>query len=195
MIYAIFACLLCFVLIYFAAFEYTRYTFARRWAKGLGGKAVFRIGRSHMERTRGGVQERVWINPDDKMAWGSILTAFTPSLATLFLEKETLIDFCFHVEAKTGTLFRTLSFKAFKTVDFGVRDADESLRLTTDDRAKAVPYFSLPQRRQAMMDLFASGCTFLRGRPGSIVAGAKGTSKEDTTTEAIGRYLDYLKNL
>jgi hypothetical protein len=73
LIYIIFAVLMLFVFAYYFAFEYYRYKTAKMLADGLDGRAVFRIGRSYMERDQDGVKERVWVVPDDKMAWGSFL--------------------------------------------------------------------------------------------------------------------------
>ena len=186
LIYIIFAFLLLFVLAYYFAFEYSRYKTARTMAEGLDGEAVFRIGRSYMRRSHDGVEERAWVVPDDKMAWGSILSVLKPPMAILFLERDGGDPgFRFHIEPKTGILLRTISLDALKEADFSVPQLDENLRLRTDNPGEAKAYFSAPQRQQALIDLFLAGFTRLRDDHGVTAAMMKGVSTDSTGAGVI----------
>ena len=114
-------------------------------AKGLGGRAVYRPGRSYMVRNRDGVGERVWVEPDGKMAWGSLLPFLKPSAATLFLWRSGGLGFRFRIEFKTGRFSRPLSLRILRDADFNVRLLDENLRLRTDNTEDAEAYFSTPR--------------------------------------------------
>lgn len=87
-VYIIFILMLVFVVAYYSSFEYCRYKMAKMLAAGLGGKAVFKLGWSYMSRSYEGLEERVWIVPDDKMAWGSLRSIFLPPMGKLFLWRE-----------------------------------------------------------------------------------------------------------
>ena len=159
----LFAILLLFVLAYYSAFEYCRYKTAKVMAKELGGSAVFKIGGSYMRCYHEGVQERAWIVPDDKMAWGSILTIVIPSTAKLILQRHRPLGFRFYIERKAGMLFKAISLGALKTADFNVAQLDETLRLQTNDPAKAALYFVATDKQQALMALYHAGFTQIKG--------------------------------
>ena len=133
----IFAILLLFALAYFAAFEYCRYKMAKVMAKELGGSAVFEIGDSYMRCHHEGVEERAWVVPDDKMAWGSILSLVIPPTAKLILQRHRPLGFRFYIGSKAGMLLRAISLGILKTADFNVAQLDETLQLQTNDPAKA----------------------------------------------------------
>ena len=194
LIYAPFAIMLLFVFAYYFAFEYSRYKTAKILAEGLGGKAVFRLGRSYMRRDHDGVQERAWIVPDDKMAWGSFLSALLPSAVILFLQRDTDPGFRFHIEPKAGMLFRTISLGSLNDGDFTVPQLDENLRLRTNRPAEAAAYFSAPEREQALVALFGAGFTQLKGEHGAIVATAKGISADNLSPGGIDRFLGHLRS-
>jgi hypothetical protein len=192
-IYIIFAVLLLFVFAYYFSFEYSRYKTARMMAEGLGGRVVFKIGSSYMSRNHGGVEERAWIVPDDKMAWESILSVLSPSVNKLFLRRDSDPGFRFHIEPKTGMLFRTLSLNCLKDSDFNVPRLDESMRLRTNNNAKAASYFSEPEKQQAILALFLAGVTKLECDHGAIVATMKGISSANVSPERIDLYFRYLR--
>ena len=191
----IFGVILLFFLVYYSAFEYTRYKAARLLGKGLGGQAVFRMGRSYMQRDDGGVEERAWIAPDDKMAWGSILSVLMPPAGVLFLRRGDDPGFRFHVEPKAGMLYRTVLLNGLKDTEFNVPQLDERLRLRTDDPAGAALYFSAPERRQALAELFLVGFSLVKGGRGGIVATMKGVSAENLGPERIDLYFTHLRSL
>ncbi len=90
LIYIIFAVLLLFVFACYFSFEYCRYKTVGLLAEALGWIAVFKPGGSYMSRNHGGAEERAWIVPDDRMAWGSILSVLRPPAGILrLLKKET----------------------------------------------------------------------------------------------------------
>ncbi len=194
LIYIIFAVLMLFVFAYYFAFEYYRYKTAKRLSDKLGGRAVFRIGGSYMKRDQAGVVERAWVVPDDKMAWGSILSVLPPPLGILFLQRATAHDFRFYIEPKTGALFRSISLGSLKDADFNVPHLDENLRLRTNSQAEAASYFSEPKKQQALVALFLAGFTQLKGYHGAIVATMKGCSAENFSPEKIDRHLGHLRN-
>lgn len=191
--YIIFAVLLLFVFAYYCAFEYYRYKTAKKLAGALGGKAVFRLGRSYLKRDLDGMEERVWVVPDDKMAWGSILSAGKPPAGKLFLQRAAAPVFRFHIEPMTNPLFRTITLGSLKDANFNVTRLDENLRLRTDNRAEAAAYFSAPENQQALIDLFLAGFTQLKGDRGTIVATMEGISAEDCIPEKIDRSLGCLR--
>ncbi len=193
--YLIFPALLLFVLAYYYAYESCRYKTARRLAKELGGSAVFKIGRSYMRRDHGGVEERAWIDPDDHMAWRSILTIVYPPTAKLFLQRGAGPGFRFHVEPKSGMLLRTISLGGLKHADFNAPRLDESLRLLTDNHAEAVSYFSAPEKQQALLALFRAEFNQLKGEHGTLLATMKSITAENLNPETLDRFFGYLRSL
>lgn len=191
-IYIIFTVFLVFVFAYYFAFEYCRYKTAKILAEGLGGRAVFKLGRSYMRRDHEGVEEMDWIVPDDKMVWGSLLTILLPPMGRLFLRRKRNPGFCFDIEPKTGILFRTLSLDALKEADFNVPQLDESLRLRTNNLVEAHRYFSAPEKQQALTALFFEGFTRLKGDHGGIIATMQNLSTENTSPERIGLFFKHL---
>jgi hypothetical protein len=194
-IYAIFAAFFLFIFAYYFAFEHSRYKTAKMLSERLGGRAVFRIGRSYMRRNYDGAEERVWIEPDDKMAWGSILSVLRPSSTILFLQRKWNFDFRFDIEPKTGILFRTLSMGTLKDTPFNVPQLDESLRLRTDNHAEAATYFFSPERQEALIALFIAGFTHVRGDHTAIVATMKGISAEDLNPQKVDLHLRHLREV
>lgn len=182
-LYIIFSVMLFLVCAYFFAFERCRYKTAKMMADGLGGTAVYRMGRSYMRRNHEGVEERAWIVPDDKMAWGSILSILKPSVAMLFLERDRGLGFRFHIEPKTGVLFQTLSL--LKEANFRAPGLDESLCLRTDNNAKADLYFSVPERQEALGALFFAGFAYMKGDHTVIQVTMKGITAEMISPEKI----------
>lgn len=189
----LFSALALFVLAYYVAFEYRRYRTAKTMATGLGGKVVFRLGGSYMSRMHDGREERAWIVPDDKMAWGSLLSAATPSLARLHVWRNGDPGFRFHIEPRTGMLFRTLSLNALKEVAFNVHHLDDHLRLLASDRSGAERYFLGPETQQAVTALFREGVTQIKGGRDGIVATMQGISTGDLEPERIGRIFEHLR--
>jgi hypothetical protein len=187
------AFMLLFVAYYFA-FEYSRYKTAKMLAEGLGGRAVFRLGRSQMRRAHAGVQERAWIVPDDKMAWGSLLMVLRPPAGILCLQRDADPGFRFQIEPKTGMLWRTITLGSLKDAEFHVPQLDENLRLQTNRPAEAAAYFSAPETQQALVALFGAGFIQLKGDHGAIVATMKGISDDDLSPGAIDRHLSHLRN-
>ncbi|MCX5733046.1 MAG: hypothetical protein NTW68_01790 [candidate division NC10 bacterium] len=187
------AFMLLFVAYYFA-FEYSRYKTAKMLAEGLGGRAVFRLGRSQMRRDHDGVQERAWIVPDDKMAWGSLLSALRPPAGLLFLQRDADPGFRFHIEPRTGMLWRTISLGSLKDAEFTVPQLDQSLRLRTNRPAEAASCFSAPETQHALVALFGAGFIQLKGDHGAIVASMKGISADDLSPGNIDRYLSHLRS-
>jgi hypothetical protein len=179
---------------YYFAFEYSRYKTAKMLAEGLGGRAVFRLGRSQMRRDHDGVQERVWTVPDDRMAWGSLLMVLRPPAGILCLQRDADPGFRFQIEPKTGVLFRTISLGSLKDAEFHVPQLDENLRLQTNRPAKAASYFSAPETQQALVALFGAGFAQLKGNRGAIVATLKGISDEDLVPGSIDRSLGHLRS-
>lgn len=195
LIYIIFAFMLLFVLAYYFAFEYSRYKTARMMADWLHGEAVFRIGKSYMRRTHDGVEERAWIAPDDKMAWGSLLSVLRPPAAVLFLERDGRDPgFRFHIEPKTGMLMRTISLDTLKEANFNVPQLDESLRLRTDKPAEARAYFSAPEKQQALIGLFLAGFARLKDDKGVTAAMMKGVSTDSISPEEMDLYFGHLRS-
>lgn len=188
-----FAIMLLFVLVYYFAFEYSRYKTAKMMAEGLGGRAVFRIGKSYMRRRQDGVEERAWIMPDDKMAWGSILTAVLPPAGMLFVQRRADLGFRFHIEPKTGMLFRTVSLGSLKDAAFNVPQLDQSLRLRTTCHTEAATCFAATEEHQALVALFRAGFTELKGEHGTVVATMKGVSAESLNLASIDRYFGHLR--
>jgi hypothetical protein len=193
--YLILALLFLFFFTCYAASEYYRYKTARMLAEGLGGRAVFKISRSFMRRDHDGVEERAWIVPDDRMAWGSILSALSPPAGILYLRRERGPDFRFHIEPKTGVLLRTVALGNLKAADFNAAGLDEKLRLRTHNRTEAARYFAAPEKQQALIALFRAGFTQLKGDYDGIVATMKGISAEDLNPEKIGLYFGHLRAL
>lgn len=179
---------------YYLAFEYCRYKAARMLAEGLDGRAVFRIGRSYMRRDHQGVEERVWIRPDDKMAWGGGPFVSTRPLGKLFLRRQRDPGFRFNIEPKQGFLFRNVSLDIFSAADFNVPELDKKLRLQTSNREEAAHYFFAPEKQQALLDLFREGFTRFACGHGKMVATRKGISTEDLIPERIDHYFKLLRN-
>ena len=180
--------------VYYGAFEYSRYKTAKMLAEGLGGRAVFRLGRSQMRREHDGVQERAWIVPDDKMAWGSLLSVLYPPAGMLLLQRDADSGFRFQIEPKTGMLWRTITLGSLKDAEFHVPQLDESLRLQTNRPVEAATYFAAPETQQALVALFGAGFIQLKGDYGAIVATMKGISQDDLSPEAIDRHLNHLRS-
>lgn len=128
------------------------------------------------------------------MAWGSILSALRPPEGMLFVQRNTDPGFRFHIEPKTGKLWRTMSLGSLKEADFNVPQLDESLRLRTNSHAKAASYFSASEERQALVALLRAEFTQLKGDHGAIVATLKGISAESLSPERIDRYLEHLRS-
>jgi hypothetical protein len=178
---------------YYVAFEYYRYKMARMMALGLGGSAVFRLGSSYMRRYHSGVEERAWIVPDDKMAWGSVLSILTLSESMLFMRRDADPGFRFNIEPRKGSLLRSVSLGCLKDADFHVPQLDKDLRLRTSKHVEAVTYFGTPERQQATSALFLAGATKLKSDHGAIVATMKGIAAEDLNPGRIDDYLRYLR--
>lgn len=181
------------VLVYYVAFEYCRYKTARILAADLGGNAVFRLGRSYMSRMHEGREERAWVVPDDKMAWGSLLSAVTPSLARLYVWRNGNPGFRFHIEPRTGMLFRTLSLNTLKETAFNVPRLDDTLRLLASDQSEAGRHFSAPETQQAVTALFREGFTQLNGDRDGIVATMQGISTGDLEPERVSLFFEHLR--
>jgi hypothetical protein len=180
---------------YYCAFEYSRYQTAKRLAEALGGRAVFRLGRSQMRREQDGVKERAWIVPDDKMAWGSLLSVLRPPAGMLFLQRAANPGFRFQIEPQAGLIWRTISLGRLRDAEFHVPQLDERLRLRTDRPTEAAARFSAPDAQHALLALFAAGYSRLRGDHGAIVISRKGVSDDDLTPESVNRSLRYLRSL
>ena len=194
LIYIPFAIMLVFVFAYYFAFEYCRYKTARMMAEGLGGIAVFKLGGSYMRRNHDGVEERAWIVPDDKMAWGSLRSILSPPLGKLFLQRSKDPGLRFDIEPRTGILFRTLSLDTLQEADFNVPQLDKSLRLRTDKHAEAGRYFFAPEKQQALTALFLAGFSRLKGDHGGVLATMPGISTEDLIPERIDLFLKHLRS-
>jgi hypothetical protein len=196
MVYGVlaFAILLLFMLAYYSAFEYSRYKIAKMLAAALGGRAEFRLGKSQMRRHQDGAEERVWVVPDDKMAWGSIFSAVMPSTARLFVQRDADPGFRFHIEPKAGMLWRTISLGGLKAAEFHAPQLDTRLRLRTNRPAEAAAYFSAPGAQAALVALFDAGIAVLKGHHGTIVATMKNISAEDHSPRSIERYFGYLRS-
>jgi hypothetical protein len=192
-IYAIFAAFFLFIFAYYFAYEHCRYKTAKILSEGLGGRAVFRIGRSYMRRDHDGAEERVWIDPDDKMAWPTSFLASSPAI--LFLQRKWNADFRFDIEPKTGILFRTLCMGTLKDSPFNVPRLDGSLRLRTDNHVEAAAYFFSPERQDALIALFLAGFTYVRGDHTAIVATMKGISTKNLNPQKIDLYLKRLSGV
>jgi hypothetical protein len=190
----VFSAVILFILVYYSAFEYSRYKTARLLAARLGGRAVFRIGGSYMRRENDGVEERVWIAPDDRIAWGSILTVLRPPSGVLLLRRRSDPGFRFHIEAKTGVLYRTILPPGLKETEFNVKRLDERLRVRTDDATQASFYFSVPERQLGVIALFLDGFTLVKGDRRGVTATMKDVSAEDLGPEKIDLYLGQLRN-
>lgn len=193
MLPVLFSALALFALAYYFAFEYCRYRTAKTMAAGLGGNAVFRLGGSYMSRMHEGGEERAWIDPDDKMAWGSLLSAATPSLARLHVWRNGGPGFRFHIEPRSGMLFRTLSLNALKEAAFNVQQLDDSLRLLVSDRNEAGRHFLAPETQQAVTSLFSEGFAQVKGDKDGIVATMPGMSTGDLEPERIALFLEHLR--
>ena len=146
-----------------------------------------------MRRNHKDVEERVWIVPDDKMAWGSILTIVTPSTARLILQRHSPLSFRFYIECKAGTLFRAISLGTLKTADFNVAQLDETLRLQTNDPAKAALYFAATDKQQALMALYHAGFTQIKGDRNAIMATMAGLSGESIIPDRLDHYFKQLR--
>jgi hypothetical protein len=193
--YIIFSVLAIFALAYYFAFENFCYKAAKTIAEGLGGSAVFRLGRSYMRRYYDGVEERVWVAPKDQRALvDTDFTAWFPSPGKLFLQRKRDPGFRFDIEPKTGILSRTLSLGALKEAVFHVPQLDETLRLRTNNSAEAARYFSDSEKQKALIALFHAGFKSLKG-DGSIIAAMHGVSEKDINADSIGRYLQYLRSI
>jgi hypothetical protein len=147
-----------------------------------------------MRRAHAGVQERAWIVPDDKMAWGSLLMALRPSAGILYLQRDAAPGFRFQIEPKTGMLWRTIALGNLKDTEFHVPQLDKSLRLQTNRPAEAPSYFAAPETQLALVALFGAGFIQLKGDHGAIVATMKGISDDDLSPGAIDRFLRHLRS-
>ena len=177
------------VFAYFFAFEHCRYKTAKMLADGLGGRAVFKLGRSYMERYFEGAEERAWILPDVTMPWGSFLSKFLPPSCLLFLRREKAPDFRFLIEPKGCRLSQTLFMSALKEVDFNIPRLDESLTLWTNNPDETHRYFSAPEKQQALNNLFLAGFSQLKGDQGTIEAHISVEDVNPNTTDLYFRYL------
>ena len=193
-IYIIFTIFFVFIFAYYFSFEYCRYKTAKMMAAGLGGKAVFKLGGSYMKRNYDGVEERAWIVPDDKTAWGILLSVLSPSLSKLFLQRYRDTDLHFDIEPKTGMLFRTISLGTLKDTKFNVPQLDQSLRLRTNNHAAANRYFIAPEKQQALTALFLAAVSQLKSDNGGIIAKMQGISTEDLNPERIGILFKHLRS-
>lgn len=180
------------VFAYYFSFESFRYKAAKKMAEGLGGNAVFSLGRSYMRRHYDGVEERVWIVPVNKTTLGDDFTEFLPSPGKLFLLRKRDPGFRFTIETRTGLLFRTLSFDGLNENAFHVPQLDEVLRLRTNNPSEAARYFSWPEKQKALSALFKAGFKNIKG-DGSITAAMHGISEKDIDTEKISRHLQHLR--
>lgn len=126
--------------------------------------------------------------PDNKMAWGSILTIVSPSTARLILQRRRPLSFRFYIERKAGTLFMTISLGTLKTADFNVAQLDETLRLQTNDPAKAALYFSATDKQQALMALYHAGLTQIKGDRNAIMATMAGLSGESIILDRLDQF-------
>lgn len=190
-----FTILILFVLVYYFAFEYCRYKVAKVMAEGLGGSAVFKIGGSYMRRHHEGVEERAWVVPDDKMAWGSILTMVIPSTARLVLQRHSSPGFRFNVERKVNMLLRDISLGTLKTADFDVPQLDETLRLQTNDPVEAARYFATTDRQQALMAVYAAGFVQVKGDRNAVMAIMTDLSDESISPDKLDHYFEHLHRL
>jgi hypothetical protein len=188
-----FAISILFVLVYYFAFEYCRYKMAKGMADGLGGSAVFKIGGSYMRRHHEGVEERAWVVPDDKMAWGSILTMIIPSTAKLILQKNKPLGFRFYIERKAGMLLRAISLGTLKTADFNVPQLDETLQLQTNDPVEAARYFAATDKQQALMALFLAGFIQIKGGRNAITAIMTDLSDESINPDRLDHHFEQLR--
>lgn len=193
-IYMIFAVFFVFVFAYYFSFEYCRYKTAKMIAAGLDGKAVFKLGGSYMRRNYDGVEERAWIVPDDKMAWGSLLSAVSPSLSKLFLQRCRDTGLRFDIEPKTAMLFRAISLDTLKDTNFNVPQLDQTLRLRTNNHVKANCYFIAPEKQQALTALFLGEVTRLKSDNGGIIATMQGITTEDLDPERISLFFKHLRS-
>jgi hypothetical protein len=191
--YIIFSVLLSLVFVaYYFAYENFRYKAAETIAKGLGGIAVFKLGRSYMRRYYDGVEERAWIMPSEEMVgWGNLSYMSSPS--KLFLQRKRDPGFRFDIGPKTGILFRPISFGALKGAVFHVPQLDEVLRLSTDNPTEAACYFSDFEKQKALIALFQAGFNRLKG-DGSIIATMHSVSKEDIDADRIGLFFEHLRS-
>lgn len=189
----VFYTILFFFLVYFIAFEYSRYKLAGMLARGLGGKAVYRIHGSYMKRDNGRVEERAWVKPDDKMAWGSIWSIIRPSTAVLFLQRRLDTGFSFRIEPKTNVLVRPMRLSSLKSAYFNVPELDDILTLHVGKPAEASARFLPRERHDALVELFSSDFTELSANRNGILATKKGVTEEDLRPEKIDLYLKYLR--
>lgn len=191
----VFYAILFFFLIYFIAFEYSRYKMARMMARELAGKAVYRIHGSYMKRHDGSVEERAWVKPDDKMAWGSVSSILWPSTAVLYLLRCADPGLAFLVEPKTGVLVRPMRLNSLKDSRFNVPTLDDALRLSGGKPAETTAYFLLRERQEALVGLFSEDFSELKGDRAGILATRKNIRKEDLDPEKIQRYFRHLQAL
>lgn len=191
----IFAGLLAFVILYFVAFERSRYNFAKMIAGGLGGEAVFRIGRSYMKRFHGEVEERVWIVPDQHKAWGSIWSIFTSTAKVLCLFRAVDPGLRFYIEPKAGALFRSISLGGLKKAAFNIPGLDEALDLRANDPVEAMTYFLQTERHRAVLALFEAGFTRIRTDRGGIEAAMDEVPDKDLAPERLDSYLKHMRAL
>lgn len=199
-VYIIFILMLVFVVAYYSSFEYCRYKMAKMLAAGLGGKAVFKLGWSYMSRSYEGLEERVWIVPDDKMAWGSLRSIFLPPMGKLFLWREKNLHFRFYIEPKTSVLLRTLFMDTLKETNFNVPQLDKNLRLRTNNSLETYSYFLAPEKQRALTAFFLEdytgfeGFTQLKGENDGIIAIMQGITTESISPERIDLFFKYLRS-
>ena len=180
---------------YYGASEYYRYKTARMLAEGLGGRAVFAINRSYMRGDCDGVEERVWIAPDNNMVLGRTPSLLRPPEGKLFLRRGRGFGFRFQIEPKAGILSRSIALDGLKDANFDVPELDTRLRLRTDNHPEAAPYFSAPEKQQSLIALFLAGFTQLKGDHNAIVATRKGISAKDVNLEKIALSFGHLRSL
>jgi len=189
----VFYAILFYFLVYFVALEYSRYKMAGMMARGLGGKPVYRIHGSYMKRDNGNVEERAWVKPDDKMAWGSIWSIIWPATAVLFLQRRTGPGLSFHIEPKTNVLIRPMRLNSLKSAHFNVPRLDDVLTLRINKPAEAANYFLSREKQEALVELFSADFTELSADRGGVLATRKGITKKDMTPENIDRYFRHLR--
>ncbi len=189
----VFYAILFFFFVYIAAFEYARYKMALMMAHGLGGKAVYKMRGSFMKRDHEGVEERVWVKPDDRMAYGSLWGIVRPPAAVLFVQRRLDPGFRFRIAPRVNVLFQPMRLSGLKTADFNVPMLDEVLTLRVDNPAEATDYFLPQERQEALVALFSTGFTELAADRNGILATRGRVTEKDLNPERIDLCLGHLR--
>lgn len=189
-----FAIFMLFLLVYYAAFEYCRYKMAKMMAGMLGGRAVYKPNGSYMRRYYKDAEERAWVVPDDKMAWGSSPSLVSPPTAKLILRRSHAPGFSFQIEPRKNILFRTLS-PGLKTAAFNVPQLDKVLRLRADNAIEAGRFFVVPEKQQALLALFQAGFAQVKGGRKAVSAIMTGISQKSISTAGLDRSFGQLRDL